>query len=209
MALNIEVREHRTDELRTLVALTARSFWDDPLYNFFTPDLLSQHKTTGLFHSLLLDAAAHGSVWTAQIGDECVGVAAWLPPGVKIPDRGLRAMKQLFRIAPSVLRSKQRRTALALFSELPKHHMEEDHWYLSLLATDPKFQGRGVGTALLLPILAEADNSGSPVFLETQNEHNLSYYARFGFRERSVIEVQGCPPVWTMNRSPSVEKSFS
>jgi hypothetical protein len=99
MALNIEVREHRTDELRTLVALTARSFWDDPLYNFFTPDLLSQHKTTGLFHSLLLDAAAYGLVWTARSGDEYVGVAAWLPPGVTIPARGLRAMKQVFRVA--------------------------------------------------------------------------------------------------------------
>ncbi len=204
MAFDIEVREHRREELRTLIAVAARAFWDDPLFNFFVPDLLNQHRQgSGYFSAMINDCAAHGVVWGAYVDGKPVGVAALLPPGVPIPHGGVREAKQLTRVAPPIIRSAKRMTAIKLFTELPKHHPTEEHWLLSILAADPRMQGRGVGTRLLELFLKRCDSEGLPMYLETQKEANLAYYGRFGFVVREVVQVANSPRVWTMMRSPS------
>jgi GNAT superfamily N-acetyltransferase len=201
MSFEISVREHRAAELRTLVAVASRAFWDDPLFNFFAPDLLTQHRTlSGFFHAGIGDASHHGRVWVAERAGMPIGVAAWLPPGVHVPKNGRRAWYQTRHALPTIIRSPERRTALALMNDLPRHHIREPHWYLGVLATDPRFQGRGVGTQLLAPVLAECDRESLPAYLETQKEENLPYYARFGFDIAKVVQVRNSPPVWTMLR---------
>ena len=69
-------------------------------------------------------------------------------------------------------------------------------------ATDPLFQGRGVGKSLVGPMLERADGVGVPTYLETQKESNLAYYQRFGFNVIDEFSVDECPPVWTMQREP-------
>ena len=201
MAITIEVREHRPNELSTLIAVAARAFWDDPLFNFFAPDLLVQHRAMpGFFAAAIHDCARHGSVWTATTNDTVVGVAAWLPPGVHVPTRGLRALRQLRHAGPTLIRSPERSRAIRLMNEMPQRHLTDPHWYLETLATDPRFQGRGVGRALLAPILQRCDDEGYPVYLETQKESNLAYYARSGFAVTDVIALEKTPRVWTMTR---------
>jgi GNAT superfamily N-acetyltransferase len=200
---NIEVRLHDATELRTLVAIAGRAFWDDPLFNVFVPDMLTQHRhLSGFFSAAIDDAAAHGKVYSASIGSKLVGVAAWLPPGVTLPTNGRRAAAQARRALPAIARSPKRAVAYRLMNELPKHHLHAPHWYLAVLATDPSWQGRGVGTALLEPVLRECDEQGFPAYLETQKESNLAYYNRYRFNVTTVINVVGAPPVWTMTRPP-------
>jgi GNAT superfamily N-acetyltransferase len=205
MSFEVEIREHRPSELRTLVAVAARAFWDDPLFNFFAPDFYTQHRSLGgFFHAGIGDASRHGRVWVAERDGMPIAVAAWLPPGVLTPKNGRRAWYQTRHALPTIARSPQRRSALALMNELPKHHIRERHWYLAVLATDPKFQGRGIGTRLLAPVLAECDRSGLPAYLETQKEENLPYYGRFGFEVAEVVRVRNSPAVWTMQRTPQL-----
>lgn len=203
MSPTIEVRRHRDDELSTLIAVATRAFWDDPLFNFFSPDLLRQHRSMpGFFAAAVYDCARYGEVWTATIGETIVGVAMWLPPGVHPPTGGLRAVRQMRHATPTIARSPQRVTAIKLMNEITRHHPTEPHWYLEVLATDPKFQARGVGKALLAPILDRADTEGLSVYLETQKESNLAYYQRFRFEVGETLRVAGSPPVWTMIRQP-------
>lgn len=201
MGIDIDVRLHRPAELGTLVAVASRSFWDDPLFNYFQPDFLAQHRSVGFFQATVEDCARHGRLYAAVHQDMPVGVAAWLPPGVPIPTGGRRALAQARRAMPVIARSPRRRQAMALLAEMPKHHLHDEHWYLALLAADPRMQGKGVGTALLTPVLAQADAEGLPVYLETQKETNLAYYRRFGFELSSTIEVPDTPTVWTMTRA--------
>jgi GNAT superfamily N-acetyltransferase len=201
MSPDTVVREHRPDEVRTLVAIAGRAFWDDPLFNFFMPDLLTQHQhLSGFFSASIEDAAAHGTVYAACIGEKLVGVAAWLPPGVPVATKGRRAAAQARRVLPAIVRSPQRVVGYRLLNELPKHHLHAPHWYLGVLAADPAWQGRGVGRALLEPVLARCDQEGLPAYLETQKESNLPYYGRYGFEVTHVIRVSNAPPVWTMTR---------
>jgi ribosomal protein S18 acetylase RimI-like enzyme len=105
-------------------------------------------------------------------------------------------------VVKSAVRWNRRRLAIALQRELPKWQMRDDHWFLSILATDPRFQGRGVASALMDPVLADADNNGTPVFLRTQREANLAFYRRFGFDVTDTIALERSPTVWTMTRQP-------
>jgi GNAT superfamily N-acetyltransferase len=199
-----EVRIEPLDpgEVNTSVAVAARAFWDDPLFNFFQPDLLAQHRGAGFFAAAIHDCAAHGEVWIARVGDSLGGVAAWLPPGVLPATSGRRALRQGRHVAPDLVRSPKRRTAYRLLNEMTARHPHIEHWYLALLATDPLHQGRGIGRALLEPNLARADEVGVPTYLETQKESNLPYYERFGFTTLGTFSVDDSPPVWQMQREP-------
>jgi ribosomal protein S18 acetylase RimI-like enzyme len=183
------------------VAVAARAFWDDPLFNVFFPDLLRQHRLSpGFFKGTIDDCVRHGEVWLAELDGTVAGVACWLPPGVGPATSGARSARQSWFAMPSVLRSSKRRVGLALINEIVKHHPHEEHWYLAVLCTDPRFQGRGVGRALLEPMLARADEAGVITYLETQKESNLAYYRGHGFDMTDVVLVSGSPPVWTMTR---------
>jgi GNAT superfamily N-acetyltransferase len=197
------IRRHTVEEVRTLIAVATRAFWDDPMFNFFQPDLLRQHRSlSGFFAAGITDCAAHGEVLTATLDGTVAGISAWLPPGVHVATKGLRALKQARLALPTLLSSPRRRQAYALMNEMPKHHLQDPHWYLAVLATDPLFQGRGVGRALIEPTLARCDDEGVPSYLETQKESNLPYYHRFGYEVAEVLNINGCPPLWTMIRQP-------
>ena len=94
--------------------------------------------------------------------------------------------------------------AVALLGAVDKahHELHEPHYYLGILGTDPQFQRTGAGTAVLAPVLERCDTEGLPAYLETQKEENIAYYARHRFELVQKIEVNGCPPIWTLLRQP-------
>ena len=65
--------------------------------------------------------------------------------------------------------------------ELHKRDMPEDHWYLMILGVDSEKQSQGVGSSLVAPMLARADEEGLPCYLETMKEINVAFYEKHGF----------------------------
>jgi len=100
-------------------------------------------------------------------------------------------------------RGRHRLKAFRLLLEVDRHHPHEPHWYLSLLATDPTVQGRGLGTALLAPVLERCDRDGVVACTETQKEANVSWYARAGFAVTHEVRLPDTPVVWCLRREPS------
>jgi GNAT superfamily N-acetyltransferase len=201
---DIEIDRMRRGERRAAVAVLARAFHNDPLFNFLVPDLRRQARAlTTFLGSLLADGVPFGEVWVARDAGAIVGVAVWLPPGA-FPRGARREVASYLRELPSVHRLGRRLPAALRLQTLldRKHHdVGGAHWYLSLLGTDPSRQGRGVGTALLAPVLAHSDEQGVPAYLETQKESNVPWYRRHGFELVEQIQARGCPPMWTMHRS--------
>jgi ribosomal protein S18 acetylase RimI-like enzyme len=78
------------------------------------------------------------------------------------------------------------------------------HWYLQGLGVDPARQGLGVGSALVRPLLASADQTGSDCYLDTTNPANLPFYERHGFSVVAHRPGGGSEPsVWGMRRPPA------
>jgi GNAT superfamily N-acetyltransferase len=82
------------------------------------------------------------------------------------------------------------------------HPPGDDHWYLALLGTHPDHQGRGVGSAVLEPVLQRCDLDGAGAYLESSKPENVPFYERHGFRVTDVITPGGSPPMTLMWRDP-------
>jgi len=141
------------------------------------------------FAAGLRDALGFGHVYAAMrevrgaTRDELAGVAVWLPPGA-FP----RSARRLLRYTAGTARL----------------HPAQPYWYLEVVGVDPAARGLGIGTRLLEPVLALADETGQPYYLETMTERNVGWYRGLGFEvmEAGVRFVPGGPPDWTMMRPP-------
>jgi GNAT superfamily N-acetyltransferase len=91
---------------------------------------------------------------------------------------------------------------LQLFAILDKHHPHEPHDYLPIVGTRPQQQGRGVGTALLAPVLERCDREQRPAHLEATSARNRTVYTRRGFRVPGKIRLPDGPSLWAMWRTP-------
>lgn len=197
-------RIQRSEQPAAIVAL-ARAFHDDPLFNFLVPDPLSQARAMLTFiGSRVADAAPLGEVWVARNDASIAGVAVWLPPGA-YPRGARRELANYLRDLRSIPRIGRRTLAgMRLESALQRaHHLvSEPHWYLALLGTDPAFQRRGAGSALLTPVLERSDAEGIPAYLETQKPDNVPWYRRHGFEVTGELTPRGAPSMWAMRREP-------
>jgi GNAT superfamily N-acetyltransferase len=188
-----------------VVGALARAFYDDPLFNHFVPDRISQTKGLLTFMGAgVADAAPFEEIWVAHTDGKVACAAVWLPPGA-YPRTVRRDLMTNMRGAPTFVRSGRRLGgAVRLLGVLDKahHDVHEPHYYLAILGTDPTFQRSGAGTAALQPVLTRCDAEGLSAYLETQKEENLAYYARHAFELVQRVEVKGVPPIWTMLRKP-------
>ncbi len=133
-----------------------------------------------------------------------LGAAVWLPPGA-YPRGARRDVISLFHDLRSVHRLGSRAPAgVRLYGAIDRAHrrVEEPHWYLALLGTDPGWQRRGVGSALVAAVLERADQDQTLAYLETQKPENIPWYRRHGFEVVDELHPQGCPIMWTMRRDP-------
>jgi GNAT superfamily N-acetyltransferase len=202
-----EVRPICQQDLPSATASAARAFYDDPVLGWFQRDLLRQQRQfPAAFKAAILDAMAAGEVWVAVVDGRARGVAAWLSPGSypRSPRRDLRlAVRSLRAFMPPSLRAV--RYGISLVLAIERVHPRTRHWYLGLLAVDPLLQGRGLGSALLEPVLTRADDEGNVAYLETQKPENVTWYARSGFAVSEELRIGPCPPVWGLLREPKGE----
>jgi GNAT superfamily N-acetyltransferase len=184
----------------------ARAFLDDPAWRAIGPDRPGRRRRMLLAYfssTLRLSARAGGRVSLARLDGRPAGVAMafrseTLPSAV-------RAFA--WQAPPIVIAGPAPAIRAAIVDErMRARHPHEPHVYLWFLAADPDLQGRGVGSALLAALLAEADEDGLPTYLETAKPDNLPFYARFGF---APVDECGLPRgarmwfLWRPNRPPS------
>jgi ribosomal protein S18 acetylase RimI-like enzyme len=153
-----------------------------PAFRYLFPDPEVRRRVLGPFMTATArDAARQGHALGAFDGGALVGVALWMPPGTFPLSAARKA-----RMAPALLRTMLAAgSAFWAFaragSELENDHPPETAWYLEALGVHPRAQRRGVGSQLVTPVLAIADESGRPCHLHTSDPSNVDYYRRFGF----------------------------
>lgn len=185
-------------DLPALGRMLARAFHDDPVAAWACPYEAERPRMLERFHTARLrQLLPHGEVWTTP---GCESAALWAPPGA-----WKTTLREDLQLTRSMLRPRLLpRASLigrGLFAIERKHPHSPPHWYLAVLGTDPAAQGRGLGTAVLTPILEQCDGDGVDAYLESSKERNLDYYARFGFRTTATLSLPRGPEVWPMWRA--------
>jgi GNAT superfamily N-acetyltransferase len=180
--------------------MLARAFDDDPLARYIFPS--DRVRPAGLrsffgiqLRHMFLPAAE------SYVTEDLTSAALWVPPGR--PPLGAAAA---LRLAPLVRHTRARTPrTLRLLAAVDSRHPRQPHFYLGVLGTDPPAQGRGLGSAVMQPVLERCDAEGTPAYLESSKERNVPFYRRHGFEVTEELRLPGAPPLWLMWREPRPE----
>lgn len=190
--------------------LYGRAFYHDPLYRNILPDDSTRETLAGWELGLVARYCLRFGEVYATPG--LTGCACWLPPGQT--DFTEERMAQVGMDAPAARLGPQAAARYDIFVKESEHYHHQvapgAHWYLVVLGVEPAEQGRGLGRALLQPILARADAGGHPIYLETAHKSNLDFYAKFGFTVKAQAPLSGGGAyLWYLVRAPIVYPSFT
>jgi GNAT superfamily N-acetyltransferase len=178
--------------------MLGRAFCDDPIAAYIFPEPHGREERLRRFFALQLrhNYLARGEVYTV---DGNSAAALWMPPSppaARLVD-ALAHVPLLLLLAGRFLAT--RRLSLLLAS----HHPKARHYYLGTIGADPARQGRGLGSALLSPVLARCDTRQLPAYLECSKRENVAFYGRHGFVVTGEVAApDGGPPLWLMWREP-------
>lgn len=181
------------DRDRSIKTLTL-AFSADPFMRFCYPNSGSY-----LAHFPNFADAFGGKAFTcgsAYHSDEYRGTALWLPPDT-IPDE-----KEVYEHIERTLDPPTTKIVLAVLNQMGRYQPKEPHWYLALIGVDVSHQGQGIGSKLLKSMIDKFDREECLAYLESTTAANIPLYKRFGFNLVGRIDVDTCPPLFPMVRSP-------
>jgi ribosomal protein S18 acetylase RimI-like enzyme len=191
------VREAWPQDRTAIGEAIGRAFFDDPVALYLFPNESSRRRRFGRFAQIAIDSfAGHGFVYTT---DPIQGAAIWQAPSPS--PVGFWSQLRLTITLMNTTRSGFFR-AIAMAETMRKNHFREPHWYLAVLGTVPEAQGRGIGSAMMKPVLERCDKEGQAAYLESSKESNIPFYNRHGFEGTGEIEIEGGPTLWPMVRRP-------
>jgi ribosomal protein S18 acetylase RimI-like enzyme len=189
------VRNARAADRRALSLVLARAFRGDPVHRWILPGEFDWAVASDAFFAMVMsDMLRHESVFTTE---GCFGAAFWIPPcpqPAALFDRLAMAARWYVGLG-----SRAREIGEQL-ARIERAHPRAPHWYLAVLGTDPRHQRRGVGAALLAPILARCDADRVLAYLESSKRANVPFYERHGFRVVGELAIEGGPVIWRMLR---------
>jgi ribosomal protein S18 acetylase RimI-like enzyme len=196
------VRMHRAQFAAAREALT-RAFLEYPLMIYANARLERRRRGVAtLYGAIVRDTLRHGEV---HVSAGLEGACCWLPPGVGLPTFAREARAGMLGLPLGFGWAGFQR--LVDFDHVQRRLHEQyaagPHWFLATIGVDPAHQGRGIGGALMAPVLARADEQRMPCYLETHTTDNVRLYERHGFRVMQHIENPTSVPLWAMLRPPT------
>jgi GNAT superfamily N-acetyltransferase len=194
-----EARVAGDGDLDRVVEIIAGAFYGDPVWSWAFPDPALRRAQHRRFWRLHVEGAArHRSVWLNAGG---TSAAVWIPPGGSELSPAQEA--QVEPLLNEMLGPQGAARVISTVDAFERAHPDDaEHYYLSLLGTDPDHRGKGLGLALLKQTLIRADDDDRPAYLEASNPANVPLYERYGFRPRASFTLPGGPEVTTMWRDP-------
>ena len=195
------VRKAAPADLAPLAKAMAAAFYDDPVASWLLRDDARRLRQLERGFTLFL-RRLYLPAGECHTTEHVAGGALWLPPGrwQAGPVTQLRVLAGLPRICGSELPRFLRYSRLM---ESKHRARSEDHYYLPYMGVEPGCQGRGIGSALLRPVLERCDSEGVPAYLEASTPRNRDLYERHGFEVLEEVELAAGGPVhWLMWRKP-------
>lgn len=192
----VQTRRAKPSEAHALAAVLAASFANDPVVSHLLRNTKQSDGWMQYFQVGVDVAFEQGEVWTT---DELTGACLFFAPN----QWRISAWKELqsaWRIAraTSLMTTWNIRTVFHLMEDaLPK----QPHYYLLAIGVSASHRNRGLGTALMRPLLDRCQKEQQPAYLENTDPKNHRFYERHGFEiTRSLPLPNATPPIDLMWR---------
>jgi ribosomal protein S18 acetylase RimI-like enzyme len=191
-------------QIPAAAATLARAFQDDPLMAYAIPDPAERALLLpGVYARMIRFGSLAGEIYATAGALE--GVALWLPPNAKWTRENIEAsgMQQL----PNVIGGdahQRYREVVGREWQARERDLTGSCWYLFILGVEPSRQRRGLGGALIRPVLERVDSEQLACYLETENQRSVAFYLKQGFGMIVNGEEAGTSGVrfWTFRRTP-------
>jgi GNAT superfamily N-acetyltransferase len=191
------IRQAQLRDRSGVVATVAAAFAADPGWAFIFGE--EYGRLAADFAGALFDVRIAGK--TVWVTDDLAGVAMWDPPGKGEDSAEAAGYAEGVWARYRALAGEEAWGRLASYNDaVAGVAPAEPYWYLGVLATRPERQREGLATALLSPVLDEADRLGVACCLETSTVVNRRFYERRGFTQAREIVLPGGPDTWWLRR---------
>jgi ribosomal protein S18 acetylase RimI-like enzyme len=195
--VGIAVAPLTADRVDDAIGVLSRGMRDNPIdIAAFGADPSRRERCLRRLFAGLFGTMSSQQPLCALDGEALVGVTGVAPPGSCQPTLGER-----MRIAPAILTAGPR-SALQVFrwtAAWAQRDPDEPHVHLGPLAVEPRLQGQGIGSRILVEHCSRLDEVGQIGYLETDKAENVVLYERFGYRVVGEAQIIGVPS-WFMRR---------
>ena len=151
----VEVHLVRPEDVPVAAISLVRAFHDDPMLEYMFPDPRTRQRALSRFFTLQLRQTPRGR-GAAYTTEGCHSTAMWVPPRSGPPT----ARELMAQVPKLLVLGRRAGAALRVVQLVEARHPKTPHYYLGGLGTDPVWQGRGFGSAVLAPVLAICDRDG-------------------------------------------------
>jgi GNAT superfamily N-acetyltransferase len=195
--MGVGIRRADESDRAALVRLLDDAFMDDPVSGWVFPDEAHRRKVHGIFMGVFADVAlAEGR---ADIMEDESAMALWLHIPAGRPEGEDDTPARMRELADP----DNERCELVGRMTGAVHPHDRAHEYLLMIAVSPEQQGRGLGRALIEPVLERCDREGTPVYLEASSKRSSRLYERLGFAATgTTVDLPGGPQMLPMWREP-------
>ncbi len=196
-AQRVRARKAHPLDLPRVAGMLSRAFVDDPAYEWAIPQPARRSEILpGLFALFAAVLARHDEIY---VSDHVSGAALWVPPGhAAVHQSEVHEFGHRMDDIVGVYRMRMDEISAAV----DPMHPRVPHYYLNFLGVDPVHQGRGIGSALIAPVLSRCDREGVPAYLEASSPANVRFYERHGFVLGRELVVPEGPTLYPMWRNP-------
>lgn len=200
---NDVVRLAKRSEADGIAATLAQAFVDDPVVSYVMRNVRSMDAWNKYFRVGVDVAFEQGEVWTT---DDVSGACLFFAPNRWhiSPWMELKAALRIARAFDLTTTVNIR----SIFHTLEAAQPKEPHYYLLAVGVSPSRRNRGLGGALLRPLLDRCSRDHAPAYLENSNRKNRHFYEQRGFKlTRSMPLPNATPPVDLMWRAAGASAS--
>jgi len=198
MSLINDLYKMQKKDIKKVLNLFLSAYSDDPMFEKFIKE---EDKRSAQFEVMLRFCMKYGNVFSSS--DNFEGVMAIVPhdKGEMTGWRVLRSGGFFIGMKLASLR-KVMEKSFEVMEEAKKDLNIGPYIFLFIMAVSKEFQGKGFGGKFLRAIIEKSEIERKPIYLETQNEKNVSLYEHFGFHVVKKVEIPDPVnlPMWMMVR---------
>ena len=190
------------NQIKSASNVISKAFYNDPLMEYLFPELIDRKNKLPFMMELLLRIGIKYGIVHAT-SPKLEGIAIWFPSNkVKItPWMGILngGISYFFKLGKKLVKKQNR-----IYNYINSKHrtlFSSQHWYLSVIAIAPLFQGSGFSHILLNSMFIQIDKQNLPIFLDTNNKENIPFYKKYGFKILEKYEIPNTDLInWAMIR---------